>query len=127
MPRTILVEDDPLIADLLQTLFAVEGYQVTQASDGREAFDLLCNEGRRFDLVVLDLMMPRMDGITFMSKVGELRHRPKVLVLSATTSASVRQALLQAGVCTVLRKPIDPEELLSAVQRDIEDCEPAPV
>ena len=117
-PLTVLViDDDPPIVDGLRELLQGEGYDVAVAGDGRAALDQL-RRGLRPSVIVLDLMMPAMDGWDFRHeqlKDAELRDIP-VIVFTATgfSEASVKA---QLGVAEVVPKPLSPARLLGAIQR----------
>ncbi|AZQ69196.1 response regulator transcription factor [Silicimonas algicola] len=112
MPRVMLIEDDELLRDLLQIRLEVEDYEVVTASDGLEGLSLL--ELERCNAVVLDLMMPVMDGLQFMRALADaLADPPPVVVLSALHRPAVETDLLAAGVREILRKPVDLEMFLS--------------
>jgi two-component system response regulator MprA len=114
--RILVVEDDYLIREVLNTALSDEGYTVDVAEDGMSAVDYLAE--RRPDLVVLDLALPRVDGL----RVCEIvREQPStsdvpVLVVSAMASASVVQAAYRAGANAYLDKPFDLSDFLSNVQ-----------
>ena len=113
-PGVLVVDDDPSIQGFLAEALADEGYAVRTAGDGRRALDVL--DGWRPDLILLDLMMPELDGWAFRD---EQRRRPAVaaipvIVLSATRDLEARaQALAPARVFS---KPFDLNALLAAVE-----------
>ncbi len=114
MPKLLLVDDDELLRELLQMQIEVEGYDVAVAENGAEAIDLLRRE--RCDAVVLDLMMPVMDGMRFMRTLAqEVPDPPPVLVLSAVDSPEVRRDLAAVGVRDVVRKPVDLPDRLARI------------
>jgi CheY-like chemotaxis protein len=114
-PGTVLVvDDDDCIRGALQALLEDEGYRVLAAENGLEAL-AVCGEGLP-SLIVLDLMMPKMDGVTFMEALRRGHPSiPPVLVLSASQRAP--QQVAQLGVEGYLAKPFDLDELLHAVER----------
>jgi CheY-like chemotaxis protein len=116
-PQHILVvEDDLATREALALLLAAEGYQVTTAPDGLAALHQLRN-GNRPALIVLDLMMPVMDGWQFRSAQRsdpELADIP-VMVCSAGGRVSQRAASLEA--VAYFDKPVEPAELLSTIHR----------
>ena len=114
--RILLVEDDLLLSELLEMLLYAEGHDVVHATNGAEALERLKSEA--FDLIVLDLMMPVMDGLRFLDHCRANNvSTPPVLVFSASTSPEVTERALQAGAAAVARKPVDREEFTSLVQR----------
>lgn len=119
MEQTILlVDDDELLCEMLAFYLELAGYHVVQAANGKEGLARL--EERQFDLIVLDLLMPEMDGIRFLRQLSALppvplRPLPKVLVLSASATADVVGALDFPNVAGVFRKPIQPQVLVERI------------
>jgi two-component system, chemotaxis family, chemotaxis protein CheY len=117
MTRLLLVEDDPDIRETLAEVFAEEGYEVSVAANGREALDQLRRRPPLPEIILLDLMMPLMDGWQFhteQQKVSELAAIP-VIVLSADGSAGDKARRIHAAGS--LRKPLDVAVLLDMVER----------
>jgi DNA-binding response OmpR family regulator len=112
--RVLVVDDDPDILDALSEILEVEGYQVDRARNGREALQQL--EQRLPDLVLLDLMMPVMDGWEFARSLGP-DARPPIIVLSADRNVSVKAR--EIGALGWLAKPFELSELLAAVRRAV--------
>ena len=114
--RILVVEDDDDIRDVLREVLAAEGYQVDLARDGLDAFVQL-QGGEHASLILLDMMMPRMDGETFLAS---LRRKPElagvhVIVISGNAQARDRAQELDAEACLV--KPFEIDDLLGIVQR----------
>jgi two-component system, chemotaxis family, chemotaxis protein CheY len=118
MPNILVVEDDDAIRGLVTELLRDDGYYVQEATNGAEALDQV--EAGRPDLIVLDLMMPIMDGWAF---VQECRQREwcgevPIVVTSASHDLPRTADQLRAfGVRTCLAKPFDVEGLLALVER----------
>lgn len=113
--RVLVVEDDEVIRSVLVELLEFEGYEVRSAVDGREALTIV--DEWRPDSIVLDLMMPRMDGWQFREeqrKRPEIRDVP-VIVLSAGRHLPSRVAALEPAA--VIEKPFDVEVVLQALKR----------
>lgn len=116
-PKQILVvEDDESIRSSLQSLLEMEGYSVQSASNGAEALKILENSGKP-DLILLDLMMPVMDGFEFREKMDRLPEmaRVPVVVMSADGNISTKKARVKA--VDYLKKPVDINVLLERVER----------
>lgn len=110
--KILVVEDDAAIADVLQELLGAEGYEVVHAVDARSATRLL--EEVRPDLVLLDIMLPDVDGLVLCS---ELRARwpAPVVLLSATQRKSDAIIGLRLGADDFIAKPFDSRELLARI------------
>jgi DNA-binding response OmpR family regulator len=113
--KVLLVDDDPVILKLLQVNFEMEGYTVLTANDGVEGLEKARAE--RPDIVLLDIMMPKMDGLQVTEALkgdDETKHIP-IILLSAKAQASDIQAGKDMGADDYLTKPFDPLELLERV------------
>ena len=113
--RLLVVDDDPVIVELLRINFEIEGFEVLSASDGREGLERARAE--RPDLVLSDIMMPRLDGLQLLS---ELRADPvtaglPVVLLSAKAQNAEVERGLALGAADYVTKPFDPLELLDRV------------
>jgi DNA-binding response OmpR family regulator len=111
----LVVDDDPVIQKLLQVNFEMEDYTVLTASDGVEGLARAREE--RPDIVVLDIMMPRMNGLEVASalKADPDTARIPVILLSAKAQGSDLQAGSDTGADDYVTKPFDPLELLERV------------
>jgi CheY-like chemotaxis protein len=115
-PRVLVVDDDPQVLRLMRVNLELEGYDVVSAPDGEEALEAVVNE--RPDVVVCDVMMPGMDGLTVLRN---LRANPKTskipfVVVSAKAQRADVKAALEMGADRYITKPFDPQELLDAVE-----------
>jgi adenylate cyclase len=116
MPATILVvDDDPVIQKLLSVNFEMEGYRVVTAGDGVEGLERIADDMP--DLVLLDVMMPRMDGLEVVRrlKADVSTSSIPVILLSAKAQATDVSGGLDAGADDYITKPFDPLELLDKV------------
>jgi DNA-binding response OmpR family regulator len=118
--KVLLVDDDPVILKLLQVNFEMEGYTVVCANDGVEGLEKARAE--RPDIVLLDIMMPRMDGleVTRELKGSDDTKEIPIILLSAKAQASDVQAGKDMGADDYLTKPFDPLELLERVSELLE-------
>lgn len=113
----LLVEDDFSIRRTMAEVLGEEGYEVVCAADGLEALSLLCDQGIRPSLIILDLWLPRMDGVQFRSQQKALAGHRDVPVLVITAARFLPRELKDLGLHFVLRKPLDLGQLLSATKR----------
>ncbi|HEU4887293.1 MAG TPA: response regulator [Thermoanaerobaculia bacterium] len=111
----LVVEDDPAIRRLVTMVLQRQGYRLESASDGLEAVLKLgvCD----YDVIVLDLMMPNLDGFTFLRTLAENQPERlrKVIVTSAASPAVIRERMM-GGASRMLPKPFDIHELVDAVE-----------
>jgi DNA-binding response OmpR family regulator len=115
--RILICDDDPVILRLLQVNLELEGYEVLLASDGENALEVANAENP--DLVILDIMMPKLDGYQTCSKLKEnsaTKDIP-VIFLSAKAQQSDIDRGKEYGVEDYLTKPFDPNELIEVVER----------
>lgn len=110
----LVVEDDPHVRSTLDQLLRFEGYTVRLAADGQEALEMLDRD--RPDLAVVDVVMPRLDGLSLCRMLRRRGDRLPILVLTARHQVGDRVAGLDAGADDYLSKPFDTEELLARLR-----------
>lgn len=117
MEDILVVEDDPNLADILQRSLAAEGLSARVASTGDQAIRMF--QEKRPDLLVMDLMLPDMDGWTAIQEMRGRggRSRPPVLVLTAVEKRMDDYTLRDWGATDYLEKPFSPHELVARVRR----------
>ena len=111
--KILVVDDDKEILFSLSKLLEYDGFEVVQARDGIEALEQL--EKEKPDLILLDIMMPKLDGISALMKIRESNHLP-VIVLSAKTQDSDKVYGLTMGADDYICKPYNPAELGARVK-----------
>lgn len=112
--ETILVVDDNKeIVYSISELLKYEGYQTIGAYDGMQALDVL--EQNKIDLILLDVMMPRLNGLSTLMKLRE-KHKIPVIILSAKTEESDKVSGLIMGADDYVEKPYNPAELIARVK-----------
>ncbi|MDG5484611.1 response regulator transcription factor [Mycolicibacterium gadium] len=112
--RILVVDDDRAVRESLRRSLSFNGYSVELAQDGLEALDLIASD--RPDAVVLDVMMPRLDGLEVCRQLRSTGDDLPILVLTARDSVSERVAGLDAGADDYLPKPFALEELLARMR-----------
>ena len=115
MPDVLVVDDDEIIRGMVAFLFETEGYSVAQAAGGAEALEHLGNEAPK--VMVLDLMMPGVDGLTVLRTRAEqgLAPETRVVVLTAKTSSEDSVWCWEAGADEFVNKPFEPDRLIRVV------------
>ncbi len=116
--RILLVEDEERLMEVVKLNLELEGYEVHPAHDGKEAMDVFHSE--RFDLILLDVMLPLMDGFAVCRSIRLENRKVPILFLTAKNSAQDRVMGLKIGGDDYLVKPFELEELLLRVKRLLE-------
>jgi len=115
-PRILCVDDEPANLKLLEALLAPRGYEVIKATDGKEALEKLNEQG--MDIVLLDVMMPEINGFEVCKKIKEdnrYRHIP-VVMITALRSREDRIKGIEAGAEDFISKPFDHGEVLARIK-----------
>lgn len=117
MSRVLICDDDKAIVDAIEIYLTQEGYETLRAENGMEALKLV-QQNEDIQLVILDVMMPKMDGIAALKRIRELSAVP-VLMLSAKSEDVDKIAGLTHGADDYVTKPFSPMELLARVRSQI--------
>jgi len=120
--QVLVVDDDRAIRESLVRALELEGYRVSAASDGAAA--LVAIRADQPDAIVLDVMMPSVDGLTVCRVLRSERNRTPILMLTARTETRDRVAGLDAGADDYLPKPFDLEELLARLRALLRRAKP---
>ena len=112
-PEILLIEDDPDLADAIVEVLQTEGYRVNYAPDGKAALNALA-KGKLPDLILLDLMMPNMNGWEFR---GAQLHDPRLAQIPVVVLSATGESSRPIAANLVLRKPVALDSLLSAVKK----------
>jgi DNA-binding response OmpR family regulator len=112
--QILVVDDDPRMARLLERTFREEGHQVIVSRDGREGFEIA--RAASFDVIVLDVMLPGIDGMTIARRLREARNQTPVLMLTARDATSDIVRGLDSGADDYLVKPFSIDVLLARVR-----------
>ena len=108
-----VIEDDMTALDIVDFLFEDEGFEVTRRADGLSALE--CLEAEIPDIVLIDLMMPRMNGKDCIKEARAKGIKVPIVAFTAIDDPEVHQEALDAGANLVLTKPCKPNKLLSAI------------
>ncbi|MFL6073441.1 MAG: response regulator transcription factor [Mycobacteriales bacterium] len=123
--RVLVVDDDRSVRESLRRSLQFNGYEVATASDGLEALETIAKQ--RFDIIVLDVMMPRLDGLETCRRLRALGEEVPIIVLTARDAVSDRVSGLDAGADDYLPKPFALEELLARLRALLRRAQPAGV
>ncbi len=112
--RVLVAEDHQSIRELLRLLLSRHGAKVTAVADGQQALQA-CADDAGYDLLLIDLHMPRIDGLRVINRLRQQGDETPIICLTADVTTAERQALSWAGADTILLKPIDESALLRAI------------
>jgi DNA-binding response OmpR family regulator len=116
MSKILVVDDDRSIVEILQFLLSKEGHAISVARDGKEGLEMAQKE--RPDLIILDVMMPEMDGFTVSGTLFKDPDMRRIPILILTARGNAREILeLVPNVSQYMEKPFEPEILLQNVRK----------
>ncbi len=120
MPKVLIVDDDPDVRLMVQTIMNIEGYETQLAVDGQDFLDKVAQFNP--DVVTLDVMMPGLNTWEILSRLHEMQVNPKVILLTIVRySNSECQKLFEMGnVVEYIQKPFDIDDLKNAVRQAVE-------
>jgi DNA-binding response OmpR family regulator len=115
--RILLVDDDPLITQLMVDMLSLDGHDVDTAPNGIAALNKV--QRRRYNLILTDLHMPELDGLGLYKELGRRQAHPqhKIIFLTGTTGVSEAHRIVAETGLPLLRKPFNLVELLSLVRK----------
>lgn len=113
--KVLVVDDEEALRYLLSTELVAEGYEVETAGDGDEAIEAI--KRKDYDVVLLDIKMPRVDGFEVLRFIKQ--NKPEIKVIMLTAYADVKNAIeaLKLGASDFVSKPYDLEDILSSINR----------
>ena len=113
--RVLYVDDEEPLRVLVKNQLIVEGYSVDTTDDGDTALEKL--KTGQFDVMILDIRMPRMNGIEVLKKVKGLGHQPRIIMLTGVDEISIAIEAVKNGANDYLTKPFDITHLLACIER----------
>jgi len=111
--RMLCVDDNEDLRENLKELFLSENFDVDTANDGDIALELI--QKNDYDIILLDVKMPRMDGLTVLKEMKKLNKNPHVIMISAVNDVPTALDCVKLGASDYISKPYEPEELLHVV------------
>ena len=114
----LVVDDETAVRRFAARVLQREGYQVVEATDGLEALEAVRMDGVSFEVVVSDIVMPRLNGVELMQALSESHPTLPVILMSGYATAALSELGI-ATPCSILTKPFPAERLLAEVQRCI--------
>lgn len=113
--KILVIDDEKTIAELVKNKLEREGFEVSMALDGVEGFEAIVRE--KPDLIILDILMPRLDGFQFYKKIKSDEATSHIPILVMTGRGAMKDTFEELGVEAFLAKPFEPEELLFRVKK----------
>jgi DNA-binding response OmpR family regulator len=113
--RLLYADDEPALRDMVQNHLTLEGYDVETAADGQGAIDLL--NSKSFDIVLLDVHMPKVDGLQVLRHMHARGIRTKLIMLTGDGDPHVANECAKYGASDYLTKPYNYHELVDAIDR----------
>jgi two-component system response regulator MprA len=124
MPAVLVIDDDPKLLKMLQRTLTYENLEVLTAANGLEALPLV--QTHKPDLIIVDWMMPKMDGISFIQRLRDEEDKTMILMLTARDAIENRVEGLESGADDYLVKPFAPAELVARVHAMLRRVEAKP-
>ena len=118
--HVMVVDDDEAVRAFLEMALDKEGYQNTMFSDGMDALTFYEENSADVDIIILDMIMPEMDGWVAFKAIMRINPDAKVLIASAYAIDSVINQCLSAGALELLRKPYDVKEFMEIIEKYID-------
>jgi DNA-binding response OmpR family regulator len=116
MRKILIVEDEDVLRESYEMIISTEPYQIDVAKNGQEALDKC--KGMKYDLILLDLMMPVLDGVGFLERFDD--EETKIIILSNLSSGDELEKALRMGAqANIVKASLSPRELLSRVRYEI--------
>jgi len=116
-PKILVVDDEETHRSMIETVLLPEGYEISHAGDGQEAVQYV--EERYYDLILMDIRMKKMDGISALKKVKEISPGIPVIIMTAYASIETAIKALKSGANDYMIKPVDIEELKLLVKKNL--------
>ena len=124
MPKVMIIDDEKDLVYLLKVVLEKEGFEVIESFNGKEAYELLSKIEKKADVpdaILLDVMMPEMDGYTFQSKLQENEKLNDIPVIILTARGQMKDLFeISSNVFAFLEKPFEPKNLVKMVKEAVE-------
>src|SRR6202162_1202027 len=112
--KILVVDDEPSIRKYLQTLLEVDGFEVEAVSSGKDALERV-NKGERHDFIILDVLMPEMNGLETLKELMQVDRSLNVIMLSCSNEVTTVVEAIRLGALDYLTKPFEKPELDAAI------------
>ena len=123
----LLVEDDDVVRELCQELLSGFGYEVIVAVNGKEALEIYHRDGKKISLVILDLIMPEMDGWQCLAKILRVDPKAKVIIASGYIDSGIAKGMQAKGATGFVQKPFEMSQLLTTIREVLDKDNSGPI
>ncbi|MFI5251637.1 MAG: response regulator [Bacteroidota bacterium] len=120
METILLVEDEEMLLDLLQTILLSKGFNVLTAKDGLEAIDVYKSHEGKIDLILSDMGLPRMGGWEMFCQIKEMNPKVKAILASGYLDPNLKAEMIKAGAKDFVQKPYEPDIILKRIREVID-------
>ena len=117
MKKILIADDDPSILKLIEHHLSLEGYEITTAEDGFNALEKI--QKSQFDLIISDIMMPNLSGLSLLSISKEFQVNVPIIFISSLNKGDIISKSLRLGMDSFMAKPVDLKELSERIKRMI--------
>lgn len=114
MTKILIVDDAAFMRNILRKILEEEGYEVVEAGDGDEAVEK--HSDGKFDLITMDIVMPKMDGVTAVKEIMKFDPQARIVIITALAHKTLVLRALRAGAKDFIVKPFDSSAVLEAVK-----------
>jgi len=117
--KILIIEDDEFLSDMYQTKFNAEGYEVTSAMDGEEGLRVLENDDNKPALILLDIVMPKMDGIEVLEKIKKMenvKNIPVIMLTNLGQKEEIDKAMEKGAANYLIKANYTPSEIVERVK-----------
>jgi CheY-like chemotaxis protein len=118
MQKVLVVEDDPQVRSVVCTILSTAGLSTASAGDGEQALERL--QGEHFDLVLLDIGLPRLDGLSVLERLQKFENPPRTIMMTGSEAPETVLRAARAQACRYLTMPADPQVLVDLVREVLE-------
>ncbi len=115
MPTILIIDDSWLTRRGVKRILSTQGYEINEAENGRQAMEMILAKDRIADAIILDLLMPEMNGIEFLEKLNEHNIKIPVIVLTADIQHTVKTKCIGLGAIAFINKPPEPDNLVKII------------
>jgi len=123
MKKILIIEDESSMRNSLEEFFSEEGFEVTTAMDGESGYEMI--RSKKFDVILLDIILPRMDGFEILNKIKEeeVEHAPIVLLTNLGEAENIQKALDLGATTYLIKSDYQLKEIIDKVNAVIETKE----